>query len=153
MVENKEKSEQTKPVRLYRSETDKVIGGVAGGLGDYFGVDSTLIRLIFVLLTIFGGSGVLLYFILWLVMPSESQVMPGNEHIRRNAQEIRSKAESFANSFRGTSRRNDTRFWGGIIVITLGLMFLLDNFGIRFNFGHLWPLWLIVLGLVILMRK
>lgn len=58
--------------KLYRSNTDKMIAGVCGGLGQYFGIDSTVIRLIFALLVVFGvGSGILLYIILAIVMPLE----------------------------------------------------------------------------------
>ncbi len=58
--------------KLYRSNTDKMIAGVCGGLAQYFGVDSTLIRLIFALLVFLGvGSGVLLYIILAIVVPLE----------------------------------------------------------------------------------
>ncbi len=45
--------------RLYRSRTDKVIGGVAGGLADYINIDPVVVRILFVFLAIFGGSGVL----------------------------------------------------------------------------------------------
>lgn len=55
--------------RLTRSQTDKMFAGVAGGLGEYLGIDSTLLRLIFVALALLGGHGILLYLILWLVMP------------------------------------------------------------------------------------
>ena len=58
--------------KLYRSNTDKMIAGVCGGLGKYLGVDPTLIRLIFALLVFFGvGSGLLVYVILMIVMPLE----------------------------------------------------------------------------------
>jgi len=62
--------------KLYRSSTDKKIAGVCGGLGEYFGVDSTVIRVIFVILALPGGlPGIILYVILWFVMP-ESPVEP-----------------------------------------------------------------------------
>ncbi|MGE5530718.1 MAG: PspC domain-containing protein [Bacteroidota bacterium] len=58
--------------KLYRSNSDKMIAGVCGGLGKYFGIDPTLIRLVFALLVVFGvGSGILLYIILAIVMPLE----------------------------------------------------------------------------------
>ena len=58
--------------KLYRSNTDKMVAGVCGGLAQYFGVDSTLVRLIFALLVFFGvGSGLVLYIILSLIMPLE----------------------------------------------------------------------------------
>jgi phage shock protein PspC (stress-responsive transcriptional regulator) len=59
--------------KLYRSSTDKMLAGVCGGLGQYLGIDSTIVRLIFALLVFFGvGSGVILYIILALIMPLEA---------------------------------------------------------------------------------
>jgi phage shock protein C len=62
--------------RLYRSQTDKIVGGVCAGLGKYFGIDPTVVRLIFVILTLLGASGVLIYLVLWVVVPPEP-AMPG----------------------------------------------------------------------------
>ena len=58
--------------KLYRSQTDSQLGGVCGGIAEFFGIDSTVIRLAFVLLALLGGHGVLLYLILWLIMPLKS---------------------------------------------------------------------------------
>jgi phage shock protein C len=55
--------------KLTRSETNRRIAGVCGGLGEYFGIDPILIRLAFVLLVFMGGTGLLLYAVLWIVMP------------------------------------------------------------------------------------
>jgi len=55
--------------KFERSRTDSRIAGVCGGLGEYFNIDSTLVRLIFVMLTLYSGHGLLLYVILWLVTP------------------------------------------------------------------------------------
>ena len=61
--------------RLYRSETDKKIAGVCGGLAVYFKIDPTLIRLVFVLLLLPGGlPGFLPYIIMWAVIPTESTI-------------------------------------------------------------------------------
>lgn len=58
--------------KLYRSKTDRKIAGVCGGLGAYLNVDSTVIRVGFVLLALPGGlPGILMYLILWLVIPEE----------------------------------------------------------------------------------
>lgn len=56
--------------QMTRSTTDKVIGGVCGGLGQYFNVDPVFVRLGFVFMTLATGLGVLLYAALWLVLPS-----------------------------------------------------------------------------------
>jgi phage shock protein C len=57
--------------RLYRSQAEKILGGVCAGLGKYFSMDPTVVRLIFVVLTVFGASGILLYLILWVFIPPE----------------------------------------------------------------------------------
>ena len=60
--------------RIYRSETDRKIAGVCGGIGEYFNVDSTLIRLAFVFAVLAFGTGILAYFIAAIIMPTESDV-------------------------------------------------------------------------------
>ena len=62
---------------LYRSKTDRMLGGVCGGLGNYLGIDSTLVRLFFVLMAIGPGVGVLIYFALWIIAPDETQLAEG----------------------------------------------------------------------------
>lgn len=57
--------------RLYRSRTDRMIGGVAAGLGQYFSIDPTLVRLLFVIGTLAGGPGLLAYIILLIIVPEE----------------------------------------------------------------------------------
>jgi len=57
--------------RLVRSRDDRMLAGVAGGLAEHLNMDTTLIRLIFVVLTLAGGPGLLIYLILWLIMPDE----------------------------------------------------------------------------------
>lgn len=55
--------------KLYKSETDKKLFGVCGGIAEYFGIDSTIVRLILVLCICFLGTGILAYIIAALVMP------------------------------------------------------------------------------------
>jgi len=59
--------------RLYRDPSDKMLGGVCSGLADFFGIDPTVVRLAFVLLTLLGGHGVLIYLVLWLIVPLAPQ--------------------------------------------------------------------------------
>jgi phage shock protein C len=56
--------------QLRRSETDRVIAGVAGGVAQRFGVNSTLVRLAWVVSVLFGGLGILIYLILWVALPT-----------------------------------------------------------------------------------
>lgn len=56
--------------KLYRSSTNKKIAGVCGGLAEYFGIDATVIRVIFIILLLPGGlPGIIPYLILWVIMP------------------------------------------------------------------------------------
>ncbi len=55
--------------KLYRSRNDRYIAGVCGGLAEYFGIDPTIVRIVFILAALIGGPGVILYIILALVMP------------------------------------------------------------------------------------
>jgi len=57
--------------RLFRSKSNRIIAGVCGGVGEYFGIDPTVVRLLWVLFTFLGGSGILAYIICWIVIPEE----------------------------------------------------------------------------------
>ncbi len=57
--------------KLYRSRTDRKLAGVCGGLAQYFNLDATLIRVLFVLLTVLGGAGPLIYVAMWIIVPNE----------------------------------------------------------------------------------
>jgi phage shock protein C len=58
--------------RLYRSKTERMLGGVCGGLGEHFNVDPTVIRLLWVLVTLISlGTGLILYLIAWIIVPED----------------------------------------------------------------------------------
>jgi len=63
--------ETMEPRKLYRSVNNKMIAGIAAGLGEYLNIDPTLVRLGFIVLALMGGPGVLAYLIMWLVVPQE----------------------------------------------------------------------------------
>ena len=60
--------------KLYRSRTDEKVAGVCGGIAKFFGIDSTIVRLLWVLAILFVGSGVLLYIVCALVIPEEPEI-------------------------------------------------------------------------------
>jgi phage shock protein C len=64
------------PRKLMRSSTDKKIGGVCAGVADYFELDVTLVRVLWLLIVFCGGTGILLYLILWIVLPLGPQYVP-----------------------------------------------------------------------------
>lgn len=63
--------------KLYRKPNDQMIVGVCSGLADYLGLDTTVVRLIFVLLFFLGGNGILIYIILWILMPVQPTYLEG----------------------------------------------------------------------------
>jgi len=158
----KDKSEKTKEEPkvpefqgLYRSETNKVIAGVAGGLGDYFNTDATIVRIIFILLAVFGGSGFIIYIVLWLVIPPRSQsAKHPQDTIRSNIEDMKSTTKTFAHSIRNPGTGESSRFWWALAIIITGFFLLMNNYGLLdIDFEKLWPLALILFGLAILLRK
>jgi len=73
--------------RLYRDEQDKIIGGVASGLANYFKIDPAIIRVLFVALFFGGGSGLLIYILLWIILPSRSLVTNIRKRLYRDTEE------------------------------------------------------------------
>ncbi|NLY09098.1 MAG: PspC domain-containing protein [Tissierellia bacterium] len=57
--------------KIYRSKTNRIIGGVCGGIGEYFDIDPSVIRVIWVLLTMLGAFGLIPYLLCWLIIPQE----------------------------------------------------------------------------------
>ena len=123
------------PRRLYKSRRDRMIDGVCGGIAEYFEVDPTIVRILWVLLTLLGGSGFILYIVAMIIMP----VNP--EHIG---------AASTAGP--AASRTDRRRFWG-LLLILVGALILFANFGLfaAFHWWHLswdviFPIVLVLLG-------
>ena len=69
--------------KLYRSQSDKKLCGVCGGIAEYFEIDSTVIRLLWVLATLFFGSGILCYVICALSMPIQKDEPLEYEYVRK----------------------------------------------------------------------
>lgn len=72
--------------RFHRSDSNRLLAGVCGGIAEFIGVDATIVRLVFVVLTVFGFSGVFIYLLAWLIMPAEGEQRSLLEQIIRNFQ-------------------------------------------------------------------
>lgn len=59
------------PKKIYRSRRDKILGGVCGGVGQYLEIDPVFIRILFIVLLLVWGAGILIYFIAWILIPLE----------------------------------------------------------------------------------
>jgi phage shock protein C len=64
------------PRKLYRSQNNRMVAGVAGGLAEYFNVDPTIIRVIFIALAVAGGAGLVMYVAMWIIVPEAAEEPP-----------------------------------------------------------------------------
>jgi phage shock protein C len=134
--------------KLYRDEQHKTIGGVCAGLADYFGTDISVIRLIFLLAMIFKGGGLLIYIILWIVLPRKEYVFtnPGVDYA------VPPQNEFEKSTLQRPRRASNAGLIGGLTLLLLGMFLLLDEFDIipNFDMEHLWPVIPIVVGGVLI---
>jgi len=137
---------------LYRSHSNSIIGGVSGGLGKYFSTDPVVFRILFVALTFLAAGGLLAYIILWIVMPVEPYYKREEPHFgdasAMNNEETGEAGNYPVHDFK--KPKTDGSLIVGIILITLGGIFLIDRFIPRIDFGDIWPVILIVVGLIII---
>jgi phage shock protein C len=137
--------------RLYRSENNRVIGGICGGLGDYFGVDPVLVRLVFVALGLANGLGVLIYFIMWLIVPDISaRSLTSEEVVRSNMGDISQQARHLGRSF--TESGYGPLIIGALLIV-LGAVFLLDDVFTWLSPALVWPVVMIVIGAFFLLKR
>ena len=125
--------------KLYRSQINRMIGGVCGGMAEFFNIDPNLMRLIWVLLAFFGGSGILIYIASLIIIPNNpAQQVPET---------------------RGNVVKDKSLFWGSLLIV-IGLFLLFRQLGLfySFRFWHIpwqsvWAIVLILIGAVLLFNK
>jgi phage shock protein C len=119
--------------KLYRSDRNKMVAGVCAGIAEYFELDVSLVRLLWVLMIIFGGSGLLLYIIAWVVIPERetSQELIGNEE-----------------KLTAKDPRSNTLI--GVLLIGLGALLLFDHFFPWRSMARFWPVVLIIVGAIMI---
>ncbi len=144
--------------RLYRSRREKVIGGVCGGIAEYFKIDPIIIRLIFLLLFFAQGAGILAYIIAWIIIPEKppeesefSRDSPESDDAEDEYIEIDLEEEGRESSWPRKDNCKSQRYLGVILIIA-GALFLLDIWIPRLYFRTFWPLLLIALGIAVLVR-
>lgn len=142
--------------KIYRNQTNELVAGVCSGLADYFEIDATLVRIIFVVLGIGGGSGVLIYLVLWFVIPRENEVNMGKEEQLENVgKEIEGKVKIAAKEIKKevkTEKRSGDFL--GMVLVILGGVLLVEKIAPRFiDWDYFWPMILIVLGAYLIFRK
>ena len=141
--------------RLYRPRTDRMIGGVCGGLGLYFGLDPVIVRLLFVVLAFTTGLTFVLYPILWIVMPSASSLHtlsegaapPGVSDPAATGQTVRLQSGQVG---RVGAPRNRVL---ALVLLGVGMLILISNIGHALGVdvaGFVIPALLIGLGVYLL---
>lgn len=152
--------------RLFRARKNKIIAGVCSGLGEYFNIDPVIVRILFVVLTVMNGIGILIYILLWIMVPEESFEKAfglNNDVPHRNPFDEKSAGDQYSAentaSNTGTSdsssvpnfdiptpKRTDGRLIAGSILIIIGAIFLIDDIIPSFDFSDLFPILLILAG-------
>jgi phage shock protein C len=164
--------------RLFRNEYEKVVGGVSSGIAEYMEVDVTIIRLLFVLSTIFlVGTGVLVYIVMWIVVPVNSdpakRFAKFNEYNKgfTNPFEPKSNSQGWTSASMNAdpfnTRRDDAEFRplkkstetgktvAGLVLLVMGIYFLMNEFNIIpfwFNVSKMWPLVFVAVGASFLLK-
>ncbi len=132
--------------KLYRSSSDKIIAGVCGGLAEYFNIDSTLIRILFVALTLVDGFGLLLYIIMALIVPKDKKNNP-----KDNVRDLAEAGKNLADRARSSENAKNLL---GLIIIGLGLVILIKNIvpvpPIWLHAQIFWPIVIIAVGLYLI---
>ena len=140
-----------------------MIGGVCSGIAEYFNLDPVLIRLIFVALAVFGGAGVILYFIAWIVMPEQGAKKSTknteiSDAIKEVAEELEDVAKELKDEFDEVEKEVEIEVkiqssssgnWLGIFLIFLGAAFLFRMFGwFHFSWCEIWRFWPVILIII-----
>ena len=149
--------------KIYRKTDDCVVAGVCSGLADYFEIDETLVRVIFVLLAIGGGSGILIYFVLWLVIPKkgeENKKVDWQENVKEFTEDVGKKAKTVAKEIKKEIKvekvnpeKNRGNFLGLILLLWGGILLVDKLVPALIEWDYVWPGMLIVLGGYLMLRK
>lgn len=135
--------------RLTRSKSDRMVGGVCGGLGQYLGIDPTFIRILFFILVFGGGAGFWIYLLLWFLIPEEDEEMSKDFGVR-----VRRMGDDFTRSVSKPHPKAGLIVGGGLIL--LGIFWLIEQLNLPWlwwwDFDVLWPFLLIIAGGILLYR-
>ena len=144
--------------KLYRSNTNKMLGGVCSGLSKYLNIDLTIIRLFFVILTMLGGFGPLIYFILWIVVPLEGYSYTDSNPDKFDGEDIRERAGLVRDDFISAVRQpnqNTVRFIGIALIVAGGYYLLRQLDVVWLNWldsGFIWAALILLAGVALLIK-
>lgn len=151
--------------KLKRSATNKIFGGVCGGLGQYFEIDPVIFRIIFLVLLFFAGGGLLLYVLLWILVPLENitnnhqayTTPPPRPNFNKatdihyeemDNDSVNSNSENSENVKK--KDKDKPAIVGAFVMIIIGALLLFNNLVGWFHFKEWWPLLIIAFGIFLL---
>ncbi len=122
--------------KLYRSDTNKVISGVCGGLGDYFDIDPVLVRVIAVILALAHQVTIVAYIVAWIIVPKRESLVetPASAEPAKPAE-----PRQYDSSWR--------KYLPGLVLIGIGAILLMRENWYWFDWSEFWPVMLILAGL------
>jgi phage shock protein C len=131
--------------KMYRDHNEAIIAGVCSGIAAYYKTDVLLVRIAFIIFTLFGGLGIILYIVGIAVIPPV-QNNPGStgHHHYSLAEDINKHM---------AQNHNSSHAILGLFIIIVGILFLIDNYFPGFGFDRLWPIILILVGLLVAFRS
>ncbi|MFV1948396.1 MAG: PspC domain-containing protein [Anaerolineales bacterium] len=140
-------------IKLYRSNSDRMIGGVCGGLGTFLNIDPIFVRLLFVLLLFGSEFGFILYLLLWIIIPEEGKAYGFKDNSL--GEKVKSIGDDIQQAV--TQPHPQAGIIMGVGLIVIGGFLFLDRLNLNWmnwiNLDILWPILLIVGGVVLLFRK
>ncbi len=135
--------------QLLRSRKNKMIGGVAGGIAEYFEIDPVIVRAIFIISTFGWGLSIIAYIVLWIIVP---EAFDEPEYIYNPETNMYDFKPPIVEEL-SIEKKNSRNVLVGAILILLGILFMLDNLLPNLHFAHIWPIVLIVFGGYILYKS
>ena len=137
--------------RLYRSESDKKIAGVCGGIAEYFGIDPTIVRLLWLISIAVYGTGLLINIVAAIIMTKMEDINAGPGSNRNSDKNNGQKSNMFG---RGFNQEEGRKFFGYALIIVGAILFSKRFIFLRWlSFKFLFPIVLIVLGVFILSSR
>jgi len=128
--------------RLYRSRSSKMIGGVCGGLADYFDIDPVLVRAIFVITTLAYGIGFIAYIVFWIIVPEENIIVLEEKQINEQDEDV----SNVNIILEVENNKNKRKIVFGTILVFVGLILFIKNFLPSINWQYIFPIILISIG-------
>lgn len=150
--------------KLYRSVDDRIIAGVAGGIAEYFNIDPVLVRVVFIVLALIHGLGIILYIVLLFLTPKEGDtemlekvVAFSKQHLKKNTESPQENPAPDAQGQQATTLpliKDKARFVGLAIMIVGGFALFNVLFNLSwFRWDIFWAIGVIIVGFYLIVRR